>query len=426
MHDKEKSRKYHVMQQTLKNLMVSIMIGLLILTSSFLLLSGFQNYQVSTSIEDLTNDNQDSQEQPTEPEDPIDNNDLTNDNPDAQEQPAEPEEPLDNNDVTNDNPDAQEQPAEPEEPSSNSNWRIPSTLEWVERATIILPGPEGSWDARLDGMITPCSVIKKDGTYFLYYLGADGDRSTDGGPRHRALGVATSIDGIHFTKYSGNPVLTHLPNNNEEEGIFSVAALLDLNGDVVIYYGAMDAGSSTSEYVDGDIRLAVSKDGYNFQEIGDVVSHSDSSIWGYGDELFPTGAIHVDDKWVVYYVAKGENDIYWDIGAIWGTSKNNLETSREVLSYSTKIGSCVPILVKPNMISLFFSIMPDTTSNSIEVRNAPVYSPNEPSSIIQEYQFSELEHGTIFLDKERNMWFFYYLTNAGNRIDVKTARASAN
>ena len=314
--------------------------------------------------------------------------------------------------------------------SFDGSWKTPLMADWIERGIVLSAGPKESWDARLHGMITPCSVIKKDGIYFLYYLGADGDRSSDSGPRHRALGVAVSTDGIHFTKYSRNPILTYLPHNNEEEGIFSAAALLDNNGDVVIYYGAMDAGSSTSESVDGDIRLAISEDGYNFQEIGDVVSHSDSSILGYGDELFPTGAIQLDNKWVVYYIAKAPgtaSGASWDIGMIWGSSKNNLEISKEVLSYSAKIGSCEPILVKPNVISLFFTIMPETSdARTIEVRNSPIDTPNELSPIIQEYQFFDWDHGTIFLDKERSMWFFYYLTDDGQRINVKTAPAQLN
>ena len=39
------------------------------------------------------------------------------------------------------------------------------------------------------------SIVKKDGTYYLYYAGSDGPRG-DSGPAHRAIGVATSTDGV--------------------------------------------------------------------------------------------------------------------------------------------------------------------------------------------------------------------------------------
>jgi len=104
------------------------------------------------------------------------------------------------------------------EPVAGLEYDIPQQSAWTDRGVVLSAGSSGSWDKRLHGMISPCSMVKKGETYFLYYLGADGDRSTDGGPRHRALGVATSSNGIDFQKYSSNPIIKHLPHNNEEEG----------------------------------------------------------------------------------------------------------------------------------------------------------------------------------------------------------------
>ncbi len=128
----------------------------------------------------------------------------------------------------------------------STGYTIPSQIDWSVPQVVLEPGATGSWDVLLNGAISPAAVVKKDGTYFLYYIGADGFRSTDGDARHRALGVATSTDGIHFTKYTGNPILTYLPNANEEEGIFSAGATLDLADNVMLYYGAMDAGNAAS------------------------------------------------------------------------------------------------------------------------------------------------------------------------------------
>ena len=81
------------------------------------------------------------------------------------------------------------------------DFYVPKETDWIDHGVVIESGSKGSWDIRLGGMISPSTVVKKNGTFFLYYIGADGDRSTDKGPRHRALGVATSTDGINFTKY---------------------------------------------------------------------------------------------------------------------------------------------------------------------------------------------------------------------------------
>ncbi|MCK5666823.1 MAG: hypothetical protein KAI17_25215, partial [Thiotrichaceae bacterium] len=154
-----------------------------------------------------------------------------------------------------------------------------SKNDWQDHGVVLTGGGPGSWDVRFDGAISPSASIKKNGIYYLYYIGADGNRSTDGGPRHRAMGVATSTDGINFTKFSGNPILTYLPHNNEEEGLFSAAVTLDDNGDFVMYYGVCEAGNSTSQSVACSGRLATSTDGLNFTDKGTVLNSKDSSLW---------------------------------------------------------------------------------------------------------------------------------------------------
>lgn len=67
---------------------------------------------------------------------------------------------------------------------------MPAEADWTDKGVILEAGADDSWDARSYGVITPCGVVKKHGVYFLYYLGADGDRGppyNDGGPRRRHL-----------------------------------------------------------------------------------------------------------------------------------------------------------------------------------------------------------------------------------------------
>lgn len=108
---------------------------------------------------------------------------------------------------------------------SHAEIQFPKQADWTDHGVSMQTGITGAWDVRLGGAISPSTVVKKNGIYFLYYIGADGNRSTDGDARHRKLGVATSTDGINFTKYSGNPVITFLPHKGssreEEEGVFT-------------------------------------------------------------------------------------------------------------------------------------------------------------------------------------------------------------
>lgn len=297
---------------------------------------------------------------------------------------------------------------------------IPDQGEWIDRGIVLKEGSHGEWDKYFGGMISPCSVVKKNGTFYLYYIGADGLRSTDGGPRHRALGVATSTDGFKFIKYKGNPIIKYLPHNNEEEGIFSAAATLNKNGNVVLYYGGMDAGSSTSTTVDSDIRLAVSPDGFHFTEHGDVLSHSNISVWGFGDEIFPVGTFFNDGRWYVYYIAKGYS-ARWDLGLASGLSMFNLKkTSAVLMSGSFIVGGCDPIWIDSGQIALF--VLRDFKKKLIEIRITSINSPWDLSLPVKTYDFDKkVFHNTIFYDNELKTWFMYHLRPNKKSIRVMTA-----
>ncbi len=266
---------------------------------------------------------------------------------------------------------------------------VPRDADWTDRGVAISPGGSGSWDVRLTGALSPCTVVKKNGTFFLYYIGADGNRKSDGGPRHRALGVATSPDGLHFTKRGR--ILTYLPHNNEEEGIFSAGAFLDINGEIVMYYSALDAGSATSTTVDSDIRLAVSSNGLNFSDKGDVISHANSKIWGYGDELFPVGAFREGSTYYVYYIAKGYG-ANWDLALAWGPARNNIAgNTKQILEVGSDYAkSGCPVRLSADKIAV--SICRNTIT---QIRTAPITSPSSLSSPVQIYS---TRTGGVYLD----------------------------
>lgn len=309
---------------------------------------------------------------------------------------------------------------------------IPNETDWTYEKTIIYPGSLGSWDCRLHGMISPCTLIKKNNKFFLYYIGSDGDREyphTDKGPRHRKLGVATSDNGINFTKYSGNPILSYSPNNNDEEGIFSAGATLDDNGDVVLYYGAMNAGSNPqSTQVDGTVRLATSSNGFHFIDQGKVFDPNNSNIWGYGDEMFPYGTIKINGIWYVYYAAIGHSDskgkIQFDIGVAWGSNKESMNQSAEFYRtpYESK-GDCTPIDIGNNKLVIFTCDF-YSSSPHIDVKLMDKTSPTKVDQPSKKYYFGNI-HNVVFYDQSINKWFLYYLQEGDNTIQLKTALLSS-
>lgn len=68
-------------------------------------------------------------------------------------------------------------------------------------ATPVFHGSRGGFDSK---HTCDPSVLRMDGTYYLYYTGSTGD------PQHgNSIGVATSTDGIHFSRANnGRPIVT--------------------------------------------------------------------------------------------------------------------------------------------------------------------------------------------------------------------------
>lgn len=301
---------------------------------------------------------------------------------------------------------------------------IPSESDWIEAGPILQKGPAGAWDSRLEGAISPGALVKIGDTFYLYYIGADGKRSSDRGPRHRALGVATSDDGLHFVKHPGNPIITFLPHNNEEEGIFSVAAMIDSDGSVLLFYGAMSAGTATSTSVTSDVRLAVSNDGRHFRDLGIVMSHADRSVWGFGDELFPVGAFRHEDRYYVYYIAKGKG-VFWDLGMAWGADRARLPNSQAVIfSGDYVVGGGDAVYLDEGVIALFlFRVRaPFWNDPHIDIRIATTESPATVSAQIERYE--GFNHSLVYFEKDKARWFMYYHAKGAIRARWAVAHTS--
>jgi chitodextrinase len=281
---------------------------------------------------------------------------------------------------------------------------VPSQGDWTDYGTILTNGALGEWDYQLFGGFTG-TAVKKDGTYLLFYQGARGYRIVDDTVTWRAIGVATSPDGINFTKYGNNPVITWFPSNNGEEGAVSGSATLDDNGDVVLYYGANTEESDTR--INADVRFATSPDGLSFTDRGIVLDHEDGSVWGSGDELFPIIAFRDAGRWTVYYIPNGTLQAR-KLGVAWGDGRDALTNSSQALSGGRSIqawGMGGSAKVGPDTYALFLN---DTTERRPEVRMVSPTAPSQLSAPVQTYQFDDVIQATVLLDSETNTWFMYY------------------
>lgn len=287
----------------------------------------------------------------------------------------------------------------------------------MDHGIILEAGMEGEWDLYLWGGFA-FSVIKKDGTYYLYYQGSSDYRTGfDETVMWRAIGVATSTDGIHFTKYEGNPVLTWFPNQYGEEGAVSSGVTLGEQGEKILFYGANTQESPIT--VNADVRVASSLDGFNFTDLGVALNRKDRSVWGSGDELFSVDAIYDSGKWIVYYIPNGTPESGL-LGVAYGNKYNALETSSVVTSKDQPIsvwGTAGHVKLDSDAYAI---ILNNVRERRTEVRLMSLQTPHILSEPVAVYQFDEVQQAALLLDEENETWFMYYRTHE-NSYGVKTA-----
>jgi len=74
---------------------------------------------------------------------------------------------------------------------------------WVDKGVVLAVGGAGEWDETRCTL--PCVVLKSKDDWYLYYSGRDAAGVW-------GVGLARSSDGISFTKYAGNPIISGKTN----------------------------------------------------------------------------------------------------------------------------------------------------------------------------------------------------------------------
>lgn len=283
-----------------------------------------------------------------------------------------------------------------------------------EDKRILNKGNAGDWDHILRGAISPGALIKTEHGYLLYYIGADGNRSFDEGPRHRAVGVAQSPDLLQFTKDDRNPVLQFLPNQ-EEEGIFSLATMVDEDGTILLYYGAMTTLEDRRDEVNCDVRLAVSRDGRSFHDRGIVLAHDDKRVWGYGDELTPLGVIKQGDDYFLYYLVPNGKGVKWGFAIATLQHRVDLIETRPIINSGDWVigGSVVPLYDGSDHIAFVLSRSSDWKNGHLEIYNAPKKSPHDLEKVCELDEFLHLTAFCEPLSDNCAMVYRHYLDPTG-------------
>ena len=152
-------------------------------------------------------------------------------------------------------------------------------ITWTKHPQPVLYGTSG-WEYQIGAS----SIIKKDGTYFLYYYG----RTL---PNYK-IGVATSSDGINFIKYSGNPIISNTASW-ELSGVL-YASVIQENASLKMVYGNSNGSG---------FGLATSSDGLNWTKANNnpfFTNQNTSNNWAAGKIVYPNW-LKLQNESRIYY-----------------------------------------------------------------------------------------------------------------------------
>jgi predicted GH43/DUF377 family glycosyl hydrolase len=163
-------------------------------------------------------------------------------------------------------------------------------VTWTRYAQnpVLLRGNYGTWES---GSANEQWVVYEGGEYKMWYSGqmySVLNKTILG----YAIGYATSPDGIHWTKYSGNPVFAHGPPGAfDEKWVFRPMVIATASSYTMYYIGDNAAG-------DHSVGRASSSDGIHWSRTGTVPLPSSS--W---DSHFhwPTSVIAIGGQYLMAY-----------------------------------------------------------------------------------------------------------------------------
>lgn len=293
-------------------------------------------------------------------------------------------------------------------PEVELEMEIPGPGDWTDCGPVLRAGAPGAWDHLLYGGFAG-SAIKKGRRILLYYQGAAGHRADgDQTPLRRAVGVAISKDGLRFRKHRANPVLTWQPNRGPEEGAAAATATLDDRGRVLLFYGAnTESGDPSRMQVNADVRIARSRDGVHFRDLGIVLDHGSPDVWGAGDELFPLAVVRHDSGWILYYVPNGTTE-RGRLGAAWGDRPDRLHRTGRVRG---PFGAPIPVWGMASAIPIgpghWALVTSRVREGSLDVHLVDPDRPRQSLASGPFHAFDPPSQGTVLLDRARGRWLLY-------------------
>jgi predicted GH43/DUF377 family glycosyl hydrolase len=115
-------------------------------------------------------------------------------------------------------------------------------IAWTKYGGTPIMVPTEAWEGAPAGETSPTTVLKEDGLYKMWYHGYQNGT--------RRIGYATSIDGLTWTKYGGNPILAPGPSGAWDADSIAEPHVIKVGSTYFMYYmhalGVHGVGLATS------------------------------------------------------------------------------------------------------------------------------------------------------------------------------------
>lgn len=188
-------------------------------------------------------------------------------------------------------------------------------INWVKHANPVLQvGASGEWD---NGFLEGPSVIKDGSTYKMWYCGYDAIPDGIGADGKANIGYATSIDGINWVKYAGNPILVTGINTWDSIYVQDPHVIKEGN-EYHMWFG----GGDNDTYYSQQVGYATSQDGINWikSPLNPVLTRGNAGDWDEILASFPS-VLNDNGNYRMWYTGRnldplpvGSLDYYWEIG----------------------------------------------------------------------------------------------------------------
>ena len=201
--------------------------------------------------------------------------------------------------------------ASPTTPAGSSNWTRKTT-------TAVLAPSTSGWDSYLVG--SP-SVVMNGSNYFMYYEGLNTGTYT------HAIGIATSPDGVNWTK--NNAPVVEAATGAWDATEVRYPAVVNNNGSFLMIFQGTGSGTA--------LGLATSTDGVHWAQ------HSGAVFTGAGvvSAYVPGSLLYVGGQYLLFYTVDGgvgsmtsPDGVNWtDNGAVFSPNGNGVTFSRPAVIY---------------------------------------------------------------------------------------------